>query len=50
MQEHHDLKSTTDSIRNRSENKECGEHEQIQMEKAEDRKIGNSVEEEQGRI
>ena len=28
-QEHHDLKITADSTRNRSENKKCGEHEQI---------------------
>ena len=26
-QEHHDLKDTTDSTRNQSENKKCGEHE-----------------------
>ena len=37
-QEHHDLKSTTNSARNRTENKKSGEHEQIQMEKAGKRK------------
>ena len=37
-QEHHDLKSKTNSTRNRTENKKCGEHEQIQIEKAGERK------------
>ena len=31
-QEYLNLKSTTDSTRNRTENKECGEHEQIHIE------------------
>ena len=37
-QERRDLKSTADSTINRSENKKCEEHEQIQMEKAGERK------------
>ena len=37
-QEHGDLKSKTHSTRNRTENKKCGEHEHIQMEKAGERK------------
>ena len=39
LQEHHDLQSTADSTRKRSENKKLGEHEQIQMEKAGERKV-----------
>ena len=35
--EHHDLKGGTDSKRSRNENKDCGEHEQIQLEKAGER-------------
>ena len=37
--EHHDLKSTTDSTRNRSENKTCEECEQVHMKKTGERKI-----------
>ena len=44
-QEHLDLKSTTDSTRNRTENKKCGEHEQIQIEIPLKGKIGKSREE-----
>ena len=39
LQEHHDLQSTADNTRKRSENKKLGEHEQIQMEKAGERKV-----------
>ena len=38
-QKHHDLQSTADNTRKRSENKKLGEHEQIQMEKAGERKF-----------
>ena len=38
LQKHNDLESTTDSTRNRSESKKCGRHEQIQIEKAGERK------------
>ena len=37
-QEHHDLKSATNSTKNRSGNKKCGDHEQIEIEKAGNRK------------
>ena len=38
LEEHHNLKSTADSTRSRRENKKGGEPEQIQMEKASERK------------
>ena len=37
--EHYDLKSTTDSTRNRSENKTCEEYEQVHMKKTGEREI-----------
>ena len=39
LQEHHDHQSTADNRRKRSENKKLGQHEQIQMEKAGERKF-----------
>ena len=44
-QERHDIKSTADNTRNRSENKKLGGHEQVHVEKAGEGEIGKSIEE-----